>query len=63
MGSLTSNSTAKRTYPRTKQRSKGDRLGWKPLGESVRRPLSELATLGGRVTGIYCVTSCPKLIP
>lgn len=63
MGSLLDTSVKKASHQCLKPRSKGDRLGWSPIGTSTRKSLAELSLLGGRVSGNYGVSSCKKLIP
>jgi hypothetical protein len=63
MGSLIGVESVRKTLSKKPQKSKGDRLGWKPIGTSSRKPLSELSSTGGRVSGNYCLMSCAKLIP
>lgn len=63
MGSVLSVKSGKSNRTSYPQKSKGDRLGWQPIGTSNRRSLSEMNVMGGRVAGNYCVTSCKKLIP
>ena len=63
MGSVLEFTSSKHAVVKKKQRSKGERLGWKSCNEVIRKPLSEMSLGGGRVSGNYCVMSCAKLIP
>ena len=47
----------------SKQRSKGERLGWESASEVTRRKMSELVNKGGRVKMPAFMPSCKKLIP